>query len=327
MNRKLSGHKVLVTGGAGFIGSNLVESFLASGNSVVCLDNFSTGKRENIAPFSGNPRFELIEGDIRNYSDCEKSVQGVDYVFHQAALGSVPRSIKDPVTSTDVNIGGFVKMLYASKEAGVKRFIYAASSSTYGDHPGLPKVEDRIGKPLSPYAITKYVDELYAANFASTYGAESIGLRYFNVFGRRQDPMGAYAAVIPLFVKKLINHEVPVINGDGTYSRDFTFIDNVVQANHLAALASDPGAVNQVYNVAHGEQTTLNELFDIIKHLIGRYDREVTKISPRHGPVRAGDIPHSLASIEKAKRLLGYRPTHTVRQGLEEAIDWYRTNL
>jgi UDP-N-acetylglucosamine 4-epimerase len=327
MNRRLNGYKVLVTGGAGFIGSNLVESLLASDNSVVCLDNFSTGKRENISGFSNNPRFMLIEGDIRNYSDCEQAVQGVDYVFHQAALGSVPRSIKDPVTSTDVNIGGFVKMINASREAGVRRFIYAASSSTYGDHPGLPKVEDKIGKPLSPYAITKYVDELYASNFAATYGTESIGLRYFNVFGRRQDPQGAYAAVIPLFVKKLMSHEAPVINGDGTFSRDFTYVDNVVQANHLAAIADDPDAVNQVYNVAHGERTNLNELFEMVKQLIGRFDKEVLNLTPSYGPVRAGDIPHSLASIEKAGRLLGYKPTHTVREGMEEAIDWYRANL
>jgi UDP-N-acetylglucosamine 4-epimerase len=327
MNRRLSGFKVLVTGGAGFIGSNLVESLLASDNSVVCLDNFSTGKRENISGFIKNPRFELIEGDIRNYSDCEKAVKGADYVFHQAALGSVPRSIKDPVTSTDVNIGGFVKMINASREAGVRRFIYAASSSTYGDHPDLPKMEDKIGKPLSPYAITKYVDELYAANFAATYGTESIGLRYFNVFGRRQDPQGAYAAVIPLFVKKLMSHEAPVINGDGTYSRDFTYVDNVVQANHLAAMAADPDAVNQVYNVAHGQRTNLNELFEMIKKLIGRFDKEVLKLTPSYGPVRAGDIPHSLASVEKAKRLLGYKPTHTVSEGMEEAIDWYRANL
>ncbi len=327
MNRRLNGYKVLVTGGAGFIGSNLVESLLASDNSVVCLDNFSTGKRENISGFISNPRFNLIEGDIRNYADCERAVQGVDYVFHQAALGSVPRSIKDPVTSTDVNIGGFVKMINASREAGVRRFIYAASSSTYGDHPGLPKVEDRIGKPLSPYAITKYVDELYAANFASTYNTESIGLRYFNVFGRRQDPLGAYAAVIPLFVKKIMSHEAPVINGDGTYSRDFTYVDNVVQANHLAALTADPAAVNQVYNVAHGERTNLNELFEMVKQLIGRFDKEVMSLTPVYGPVRAGDIPHSLASIEKAGRLLGYKPTHTVREGMEEAIDWYRANL
>jgi UDP-N-acetylglucosamine 4-epimerase len=327
MNRKVNGQKVLITGGAGFIGSNLVESMLNAGNYVICLDNFSTGKRENLKGFMDNKDFKLIEGDIRNYSDCEKSVRGIDFVFHQAALGSVPRSIKDPITSTDVNIGGFVKMLYASKEAKVKRFMYAASSSTYGDHPDLPKVEDKIGKPMSPYGITKYVDELFAANFAGTYNIEVIGLRYFNVFGRRQDPQGAYAAVIPLFVKKLMNHEPPVINGDGLYSRDFTYIDNVVQANHLAALVQDQSAVNQVYNVAHGERTNLNELFELIKQLIGNFDSEVINIKPVYGPNRAGDIPHSLASIEKAKKLLGYKPTHTVREGMAEAINWYRANL
>ncbi len=327
MERTLTNSKVLVTGGAGFIGSNLVESMLGSGNYVVCLDNFSTGKRENLKSFQDNKNFRLIEGDIRNYNDCVKALEGMEYVFHQAALGSVPRSIKDPVTSTDVNIGGFVKMLFAAKEAGVKRFMYAASSSTYGDHPDLPKVEDRIGKPLSPYAITKYVDELYAANFSAAYSIEVIGLRYFNVFGRRQDPQGAYAAVIPLFVKKLMLHESPVINGDGTYSRDFTYVDNVVQANHLAALVNDPKAVNQVYNVAHGERTNLNELFNMIREFIAVHDPGVMKVSPSYGPNRAGDIPHSLASIEKAKSLLGYRPTHTVRQGMSEAIEWYRKNL
>lgn len=326
MERIVSNCRVLVTGGAGFIGSNLVESLLTAGNRVVCLDNFSTGKRENISRFHDNHHFRLLEGDIRNYADCEKAVEGIDYVFHQAALGSVPRSIKDPVSSTDVNIGGFVKMLFASKEAGVKRFVYAASSSTYGDHPDLPKVEDKIGRPMSPYGITKYVDELFAANFSSTYGIEVIGLRYFNVFGRRQDPQGAYAAVIPLFVKKLMLHEAPVINGDGQYSRDFTYIDNVIQANHLAALAS-LSAVNQVYNVAFGERTTLNELFEMIRQFIGRYDKDVLEISPVYGTNRAGDIPHSLASIEKAKRLLGYQPTHSVKAGMEEAIKWYRDNL
>ncbi len=327
MDRIVSKCKVLVTGGAGFIGSNLVESLLKSGNQVICLDNFSTGKRENIAAFYKNSDFRLIEGDIRNYTDCEKAVEGVRYVFHQAALGSVPRSIKDPVSSTDVNIGGFVKMLFASREAGVKRFMYAASSSTYGDHPDLPKVEDKIGKPLSPYGITKYVDELFASNFSSIYGIETIGLRYFNVFGRRQDPQGAYAAVIPLFVKKLMLHEAPVINGDGLYSRDFTYVDNVIQANHLAAMAKDPSAVNQVYNVAFGERTTLNELFEIIRGLIGESDPDVMRISPVYGPTRAGDIPHSLASIDKARRLLGYNPTHSVKSGLKEAIAWYRENL
>ncbi len=327
MKQVVSKKRVLVTGGAGFIGSNLVESLLNEGNYVVCLDNFSNGKRENLISFHDNPQFRLIEGDIRNYSDCQKAVEGIDYVFHQAALGSVPRSIKDPVSSTDVNIGGFVKMLFASKEAGVKRFIYAASSSTYGDHPDLPKVEDKIGKPLSPYGITKYVDELFAANFASTYNIEVIGLRYFNVFGRRQDPLGAYAAVIPLFVKKILQHEAPVINGDGEYSRDFTYIDNVIQANHLAALVKDQSAVNQVYNIAYGSRTTLNELFEMIKTIISKYDQSVLDIKPVYGPNRPGDIPHSLASIEKAGKLLGYKPTHSVREGMEEAIKWYREYL
>ncbi len=327
MKQVVSNKRVLVTGGAGFIGSNLVESLLNEGNYVVCLDNFSNGKRENLISFRPNPQFRLIEGDIRNYSDCQKAVDGMDYVFHQAALGSVPRSIKDPVSSTDVNIGGFVKMLFASKEAKVKRFIYAASSSTYGDHPGLPKVEDKIGKPLSPYGITKYVDELFAANFAATYNIEVIGLRYFNVFGRRQDPLGAYAAVIPLFVKKILQHESPVINGDGEYSRDFTYVDNVIQANHLAALVQEPSAVNQVYNVAYGNRTSLNELFEMIKTIIGKFDNSVLEIKPVYGPNRAGDIPHSLASIEKAGRLLGYRPTHSVSDGMEEAVKWYREYL
>ncbi|NSW93666.1 MAG: SDR family oxidoreductase [Bacteroidales bacterium] len=327
MKRILENSRVLVTGGAGFIGSNLVESLLNAGNFVVCLDNFATGKRENIKSFLNSKNFILIEGDIRNYGDCEKAVQGVDYVFHQAALGSVPRSIKDPVTSTDVNIGGFVKMLYASKGAGVKRFIYAASSSTYGDHPDLPKVEEKIGKPLSPYGITKYVNELFASNFASIYGIEVVGLRYFNVFGRKQDPEGAYAAVIPLFVKKLLSHESPVINGDGSVSRDFTYIDNVIQANHLAAVATDPSAINQVYNVAHGERTSLNELFNLIKEIISQFDKDVLGIEPVYGPPRKGDIPHSLASISKISSLLGYKPTHTVKEGMKEAVKWYRENL
>lgn len=327
MTQLLKNSRVLVTGGAGFIGSNLVESLLLADNSVVCLDNFSTGKRKNIESFLNDSRFELIEGDIRNYDDCCKAAGGIDYVFHQAALGSVPRSIKDPVTSTDVNIGGFVKMLFASKEAGVRRFIYAASSSTYGDHPGLPKVEDKIGKPLSPYGITKYVDELFAYNFAVTYNIDVIGLRYFNVFGRRQDPDGAYAAVIPKFLKMLKAHEAPVINGDGTFSRDFTYIDNVLQANHLAALVSDQQALNQVYNVAHGERTTITGLFNHIKELALNYDQGIKAIEPVYGPERTGDIPHSLASIEKAKQLLGYSPTHNIKQGLKEAVDWYWKNL
>jgi UDP-N-acetylglucosamine 4-epimerase len=327
MVQMLRNKRVLVTGGAGFIGSNLVESFLETGNYVVCLDNFSTGKRENLIKFNQNTKFKLIEGDIRNYNDCLRAVEGIDIVFHEAALGSVPRSLKDPVTSTDVNIGGFVKMLFAAKESGIKRFVYAASSSTYGDHPDLPKVEDKIGSPLSPYAITKYVDELFAENFSKTYGIEVIGLRYFNVFGRRQDPDGAYAAVIPKFVKMLMKHEVPTINGDGTVSRDFTYIDNVVQANHLAGIVQSDNAVNQVYNVAHGERTSLNKLFKIIRELAGKYDNEILHIEPVYGPARAGDIAHSLASIEKAKRLLGYSPVLDVEKGLAEALEWYWNNL
>ena len=323
----LKDSRVLVTGGAGFIGSNLVDSFLQSGNTVVCLDNFSTGKRENLKAFENNPDFKLIEGDIRNYDDCLKAVKNIDVVFHEAALGSVPRSIKDPITSTDVNIGGFVKMLFASKESGVKRFIYAASSSTYGDHPDLPKVEDKIGSPLSPYAITKYVDELFADNFAKNYGIDVVGLRYFNVFGRRQDPDGAYAAVIPKFMKMLMKHEIPLINGDGSVSRDFTYIDNVIQANHLAAVVQNKTALNQVYNVAHGERTSLNQLFFSIRKLAAEFDKKILEIVPIYGPARAGDIPHSLASIEKARKLLYYSPTFNVEDGLKEAVKWYWENL
>jgi UDP-N-acetylglucosamine 4-epimerase len=327
MEQILRDKRVLVTGGAGFIGSNLVESLLNSGNYVVCLDNFSTGKRINLSGFKDNSKFNLIEGDIRNYDDCFKAVEGIDIVFHEAALGSVPRSIIDPVTSADVNIGGFVKMLFASKESGVKRFIYAASSSTYGDSPGLPKVEDKIGRPLSPYAITKYVDELFADNFSQSYGIDVIGLRYFNVFGRRQYPDGAYAAVIPKFVKMLMKHERPIINGDGTVSRDFTYIDNVIQANHLAALAVNPEALNQIYNVAHGERTTLNQLYSIIREKTSAFDKKVLNIEPSYGPFRAGDIQHSLASIDKAKKMLGYSPSYNVNDGLGEAVKWYWNNL
>jgi UDP-N-acetylglucosamine/UDP-N-acetylgalactosamine 4-epimerase len=327
MDKLLRDRRVLVTGGAGFIGSNLVESLLLSGNFVVCLDNFSTGKRKNLKEFSENPKFKLIEGDIRNYSDCEKAVENIDIVFHEAALGSVPRSIKDPVTSTDVNIGGFVKMLFAAKEARVRRFIYAASSSTYGDHPDLPKVEEKIGSPLSPYAITKYVDELFASNFSKTYGIEVIGLRYFNVFGRRQDPNGSYAAVIPKFITMLMNHEVPLINGDGSVSRDFTYIDNVLQINHLAALTQNDTALNQVFNVAHGEQTSLTVLFNTLRYLAGQFDKDILKIEPRYGPFREGDILHSLASIRKAETLLGYLPEMKVNDGLSETVKWFWNNL
>lgn len=320
---------VLVTGGAGFIGSNLCEHLLAHGYYVVCLDNFATGKIENLLPFLNQypQTFRLIVGDIRNISDCQKAVEGVDYVLHEAALGSVPRSIKDPITTNEVNIGGFLNMLVAARDAGVKRFMYAASSSTYGDSKSLPKVEDVIGKPLSPYAITKYVDELYADVFARTYGMECIGLRYFNVFGRRQDPFGAYAAVIPLFVKKLMAHESPVINGDGEYSRDFTYIDNVVQMNILAMTTTNPEAVNQVYNTAYGERTTLNQLVGYLKELLSEFDSEIANVEILHGPNRLGDIPHSLACIDKARKLLGYNPEYSMRDGLKEAARWYWNNI
>jgi len=319
--------KILITGGAGFIGSNLVEHFLGQGHQVVVLDNFATGHRHNIAQHESNPNFELIEGDIRNNADCEKAVAGVDYVLHQAALGSVPRSINDPQTSNEVNVSGFLNMLVAARDAGVKRFIYAASSSTYGDSESLPKVEDVIGKPLSPYAITKYVNELYADIFSKTYGLETIGLRYFNVFGRRQDPNGAYAAVIPKFVIQFMNHESPTINGAGDYSRDFTYIDNVIQMNERAMLTDNPEAINTVYNTAVGDRTTLNELVGYLKEFLSAYDPKIAEVEVIHGPNRQGDIPHSLASVDKARRLLGYEPTHVIREGLQEAVKWYWENL
>ena len=321
--------KILVTGGAGFIGSNLCEYLLQAGHEVRCLDNFATGKIENILPLTERypAMFKLIVGDIRRMENCRKAVEGMEYVLHEAALGSVPRSIKDPITSNEVNVGGFLNMLVASRDAGVKRFVFAASSSTYGDSQSLPKVEDVIGKPLSPYAITKYVNELYADVFARTYGMEYIGLRYFNVFGRRQDPFGAYAAVIPLFVKQLMRHESPVINGDGEYSRDFTYIDNVIQMNELALTVTDPSAVNQIYNTAFGERTTLNQLVGYLKEFLGEFDGEIRNIEILHGPNRVGDIPHSLASIDKAKSLLGYAPQYSMRQGLQEAVKWYWNNL
>lgn len=318
---------ILITGGAGFIGSNLTEHFLGKGYKVTCLDNFATGHKYNIEPFRQNDNYTLIEGDIRNIDTCHKAVEGVDYVLHQAALGSVPRSIKDPITSNDVNVSGFLNMLVASRDAGVKRFVYAASSSTYGDSESLPKVEDVIGKPLSPYAITKYVNELYADVFSKTYGIETIGLRYFNVFGRRQDPNGAYAAVIPLFVKQLINHQSPTINGTGDYSRDFTYIDNVIQMNELAMLTTNPDAVNTVYNTAVGDRTTLNQLIAHLKDILSEHDSAIADVEVTYGPNRAGDIPHSLASINKAKSILGYEPTHNIRKGLEEAVKWYVDNL
>lgn len=319
--------KILITGGAGFIGSNLCEYFVQKGYKVTCLDNFATGHRHNIEHLFANPNFELIEGDIRNLNDCEKAVKGATYVLHQAALGSVPRSIKDPITTNDVNVSGFLNMLMASRDEGVKRFVYAASSSTYGDSASLPKVEDVIGRPLSPYAITKYVNELYADVFSKTYGIQTIGLRYFNVFGRKQDPNGAYAAVIPLFVKQLMNHESPTINGDGNYSRDFTYIDNVIQMNELAMLTENPEAFNTVYNTAYGDRTTLNDLVKYLKEFMSDFDPKIADVEVIHGPNRVGDIPHSLASIDKAKQLLNYNPEYSMRDGLKQAIKWYWENL
>ena len=318
---------ILITGGAGFIGSNLTEYFLAKGYKVVVLDNFATVQRHNLAAVAAHPEFKLIEGDIRNINDCVVAVEGVDYVLHQAALGSVPRSIGDPVTTNDVNVSGFLNMLVAARDAKVKRFVYAASSSTYGDSQGLPKVEEVIGKPLSPYAITKYVNELYAEIFGKAYGLETIGLRYFNVFGRKQDPKGAYAAVIPKFVMQLMQHQSPIINGDGNYSRDFTYIDNVIQMNELAMTTTQPEAINTVFNTAFGDRNTLNDLVGYLKAYLGEYDESIKNIPIEYGPNRAGDIPHSLASIDKAQRLLGYAPQFSLQQGLKEAVGWYWEHL
>ena len=341
---------MLITGGAGFIGSNLAAAFLKNKNEVVCLDNLSTGHNKNIVPFYDNKNFQFIEGDIRDIGTCKKATQGCDFVFHHAALGSVPRSIKDPSTTNAVNIDGFLNMLIAAKDENVKRFIYAASSSTYGDSKELPKIEEHIGRPLSPYAITKVVNEYFAKVYSELYGLETIGLRYFNVFGKNQDPNGAYAAVIPLWVKKLINHESPIINGDGTYSRDFTYIENVIQANEKAALIPKdellknlksyynnledkkityipPKCVMDVFNVAYGGNTTLFKLFESLKSNLEKYDKSITNIEPKIGPKRQGDIPHSHASIDKAKAVLGYRPEFDAPQGFNEACDWYWNNL
>ena len=320
-------HKILITGGAGFIGSNLSEYFINKGHYVTVLDNFATGFRHNIEHLLENPLFTLIEGDIRDLAICQQACKGQDYILHEAALGSVPRSINDPITSNEVNVSGFLNMLVAAKEAKVKRFIYAASSSTYGDSAALPKVEEVIGKPLSPYAITKYVNELYADVFSKTYGLECIGLRYFNVFGRRQTPDGAYAAVIPKFVIQLMHHESPVINGTGEYSRDFTYIDNVIQMNEKAIFTTNPDALNTVYNTAVGDRTTLNSLVAYLKENLSVFDSAIQEVEIIHGNERAGDIPHSLASIEKAKQLLGYEPSHTIQEGLKEAVSWYWEHL
>ena len=326
MNIELSEKKILVTGGAGFIGANLCEVLLNKGNIVICLDNLSTGKRDNISLFLENPNFQFIEGDIRNLDDCMQAASGVDFILHQAALGSVPRSIKDPITTNDVNISGFLNMLVAARDNNVKRFVYAASSSTYGDSESLPKVEAVIGKPLSPYAVTKYVNELYADVFSKTYGLETIGLRYFNVFGRKQDTNGAYAAVIPKFVGQLMVGETPIINGDGNYSRDFTYIDNVIQAN-LLSLVADKKAINTVYNIAFGDRNTLNDLMGYLKEYLSEFNPKIAEIVAEHAPNRTGDIPHSHASVAKAKKFLKYDPQFSLQQGLKEAVKWYWENL
>jgi len=324
----LSRYNFLVTGGAGFIGSNLVEYLLKyKAKKVRVLDNFSTGYKQNIFPFLEKDNFELIEGDIRNLEICNRACDGIDFVFHQAALGSVPRSIEDPRTTNEVNLSGFLNMLIAGRDKKIKRFIYAASSSTYGDSKGLPKLEGEIGSPLSPYAITKYVNELYADIFSSLYSMETIGLRYFNVFGQKQDPNGAYAAVIPKFIMQLINHQSPVINGDGEYSRDFTYIDNIIQLNMMCLDSTNKESINQVYNAAFGGRTTLNQLVEFLKESLSEFDKSINDIEVIYGPIREGDIPHSLASIDKAKRLLHYKPNYSIKEGLSEAISWYWNTL
>ena len=323
----LQGKKILITGGAGFIGSNLCHKFVEQNNEVVCLDNFLTGRRENIKDLINKNNFKLLEGDIRDIDTCKKSVKNVDVVFHQAALGSVPRSINDPITTNAINVSGFLNMLKASDEEGVSRFVYAASSSTYGDSESLPKIEEKIGNPLSPYAVTKLVNELYANVFSNLYSIETIGLRYFNVFGQKQDPEGAYAAAIPRFVKAFIDYQSPIIHGDGEQSRDFTYIDNVLQANELAATTENQAAVNQVYNVAFGENTTLNELVPLLRELLAKFDAKISEVKIEYGEDRVGDIKHSLASIAKASSLLGYRPKYSLQKGLSEAIEWYWNDL
>jgi len=323
----------LITGIAGFIGSNLLETLLGLNQNVVGLDNFSTGKQHNLDLVKQSVtteqwgRLRMITGDIRSLEDCRNACADADYVLHQAALGSVPRSLEDPLLTNENNINGFLNMLVAARDAGVGRFVYAASSSTYGDHPGLPKVEETIGNPLSPYAVTKYVNELYADVFARCYGFRTIGLRYFNIFGPRQDPEGAYAAVIPLWVASLLQGKPVYINGTGETSRDFCFIDNAVQANLLAATTDNDEALNQVYNVAVGDQTTLNQLFEEIKNRLVNYKPDLDKVAPHYRDFRPGDVLHSLADTSKAERLLGYAPTHRIGEGLEEAMRWYTGNI
>ncbi|MCU0450808.1 MAG: SDR family oxidoreductase [Bernardetiaceae bacterium] len=321
--RLISGARVLVTGGAGFIGANLCERLLAQDNEVVCLDNFATSRPENLAEMRAHPWFTLVEGDIRHLADCQRAVAGVDYVLHHAALGSVPRSIKDPHTTNEVNVSGFLNMLAAAAAAKVKRFVYASSSSVYGDYPGSPKVEAHTGRLLSPYAVSKWTNELYAGVFARLHGLPCVGLRYFNVFGRRQSPEGEYAAVIPRFVKALLAGQAPIIYGDGTQARDFTYIDNVLLINNLAATATLSAPTDQVYNVACGTSTSLNALFGLLRDLLARYQPAVAQVQPQYGPARPGDILFSLADIGSAQRQLGYVPTHQVAEGLALAMEWY----
>lgn len=321
--KELTNKHVLVTGGAGFIGSNLCAYLLQNNVKVTCLDNLITGKLENIEELMSNANFKFINGDITNLNDCTNACKDIDVILHQAALGSVPRSIENPVNTNNINISGFLNILWAAKASNIKRVVYAASSSTYGDSKKLPKIEDEIGLPLSPYAVTKYVNELYAGVFSSLYNLELIGLRYFNVFGRKQDPNGAYAAAIPKFIKAFVNYESPIIHGDGSQSRDFTYIDNVIQANVLAATTTNSNAINQVYNVACGEQSILLDLLKHIQNLLKQFDEKIDQVKISFGPERIGDIKHSLASIEKAKKQLNYSPSHNVNEGIEAAIQWY----
>lgn len=314
--------RILVTGGAGFIGSNLVEQLLQNKrvSFVRVLDNLATGSLQNMAGFSDHPGFEFMEGDIRQFETCLKACENIDVINHQAALGSVPRSVIDPLTTNEVNITGTLNVFTAGKEKNIKRIVYAASSSTYGDHPGLPKTEDKIGNPLSPYAVTKYVNELYAKVYAELYGMQFIGFRYFNIFGPRQNPQGPYAAVVPLFIKALLENKSPLINGDGTHSRDFTFVANAVQANIIALFTDNKKAINQVYNIACGDQTSLLQLFDSLKL------EASSSLTPLHGPDRPGDVKHSLADISKARTLLGYDPPISVADGLKATFAWYKNN-
>tara|TARA_B100000886_G_scaffold83696_1_gene54567 strand:+ start:75 stop:1079 length:1005 start_codon:yes stop_codon:yes gene_type:complete len=319
----LAGKYILVTGGAGFIGSNLCDKLISLNTKVRCLDNFSTGKKSNILQLFNHPNFDLVEGDITDFETCEYATKSIDYVLHQAALGSVPRSIQDPLTTNRVNIEGFLNILHASVSNNVKKFIYAASSSTYGDLKSLPKVENIIGNPLSPYAITKYANELYAGVFSSIYGIKTVGLRYFNVFGKRQDVNGPYAAVIPRFISSLMEYKSPTINGDGSYSRDFTHVDNVIQMNLRVLLIDSLDLSSKIYNTAVGHQTTITELFEKIRSSLAYFDKKIANISPEYGDIRKGDVPHSLASIDKAVNELGYNPDVFVNKGIKKTVEWF----